>query len=194
MGQRGNASPPPPRPSLMHSKNYFVEIIQFLFYFLTKSIWNVFLRLLERLKCKILKPWSVPYPELFWSRYTGLGSQTQTPKLSKVLISGISFRHRLLSQSHESDVLSLFRMQNSQNFQGLCPWTPLGRAYSTLQTNQLHNGFSPRYACRKTGNPKKLLDTALMMVAVIYCCNNKVLAPPLLQIHRGPWSNKLRSS
>ena len=27
---------------------------------------------------------TVAYPELFWSQYTGLGSQTQTPKLSKV--------------------------------------------------------------------------------------------------------------
>ena len=111
-------------------------------------------------------PWflyfAVPYPELFWSRYTGLGSQTQTNKLSKVLISGMSFRQRSLSQSHESDVLSLFRMQNSQNFSGLCPWTPLGRAYSAPQTNQLQNGFSPRYAHRKTSTPKKLLDMAML--------------------------------
>ena len=47
--------PPSHHPSLMQSKNYFVEIIQFLFYSLTKSIWNVFLRLLERLKCKNFK-------------------------------------------------------------------------------------------------------------------------------------------
>ena len=104
---------------------------------------------------------SVPYPELFWSRYTGLGSQTQTPKLSKVLIPGISFHHCSLSQSHESDVLSLFTMQNSQHFLGFCPWTRLGRAYSASQTKQLHNGFSPHHAHWKTDTPKKLLDTAL---------------------------------
>ena len=56
-GAEGQCSPPPPCPSLMQSKNPFLEIIQFLFYFLTKSIWNMFLRLLERLKCKILKLW-----------------------------------------------------------------------------------------------------------------------------------------
>ena len=28
--------------------------------------------------------YTVPYPELFWSQYTGLGSQTPTLKLSKV--------------------------------------------------------------------------------------------------------------
>ena len=74
--------------------------------------------------------YSVPYPGLFWSWYTSLGLQTQTPKLSKVLISGLNFCHHSFWQSHESNVLSLFRMQNSQNFQGLCPWTPVGRAYS----------------------------------------------------------------
>ena len=47
-----------------------------------------------------------------------MGSETQTPKLSKVLISGVSFYHRSLPQSHESDVLSLFSMQNSQKFPG----------------------------------------------------------------------------
>ena len=104
----------------------------------------------------------MPYPELFWSRYTSLGSQTQTPKLSKVLISGVSFHHCSLLLSHETDVLSLFRMQNSQNFLGLCPWTPLGRACSAPQTTQLHNSFSPCYTCRKTGTPKKLLDMALI--------------------------------
>ena len=56
----------------------------------------------------------------------------------------------------------LFSMENSQNLLGLCPWTPLGTAYSTPQTPQLHNGFSPGYTCQKTGTPKKLLDTALL--------------------------------
>ena len=37
---------------------------------------------------------TVPYPELFWSWYTSLGSQAQTPKCSKVLISGVSFHQR----------------------------------------------------------------------------------------------------
>ena len=57
--------------------------------------------------------------------------------------------------------LDLFRMQNSQNFLGLCPWTPLGRDCNVPQTPKLYNRFSPHYAGRKTGTPKKLLDTAL---------------------------------
>ena len=103
----------------------------------------------------------VPYPELFGSQYTGLGSWNQTPKLSKVLLSGVSIRYRSLSPSHKSDVLSLFRMQNSQNFLELCTWTPLGRAYSAPQTTQMHNGFSPCYTCQKTSTPPKLLDMTL---------------------------------
>ena len=43
------------------------------------------------------------------------------PPNPQMLISGVSFHHRLLSPSHESDVLSLFRMQNSQNFWGFVP-------------------------------------------------------------------------
>ena len=112
------------------------------------------------------KTFSVPYPELFWSRYTVLGSQTQTPKLSKVLISGISFRHHSLSQSQWEQCFELFRMQNSQNFPVLCPWTPLRRAYSAPfhQTPQMHNGFSPCYACRKTGTLKKLMSFSRILL------------------------------
>ena len=54
----------------------------------------------------------------FWNRYTGLGSQTQTPKLSKVLISGVSFHHRSLSQSHERDVLSYSECKIANIFWG----------------------------------------------------------------------------
>ena len=58
-------------------------------------------------------------------------------------------------------LLSLFRMKNSQNFLGLCPLTPLGRAYSAPQTTQLYNCFLTSVARRKTDTPKKLLDMAL---------------------------------
>ena len=67
----------------------------------------------------------VPYPELFWGQYTSLGFQTQTPidfwcKLSSLfVVAGPQW------QSFEQ-----FRMQNNQQFPGLCPWTPLRRAYS----------------------------------------------------------------
>ena len=51
----------------------------------------------------------------------------------------------------------LFRMQNSQNFPTLCPWTPLGKAYSPSappsKTPQLQNGFSLHNTCKKTSTP-----------------------------------------
>ena len=50
------------------------------------------------------------------------------PKLSKVLISGVSFRHHSSSQGHESDVLSYSECKLAKIFQGF--------AYSAPQTPQ----------------------------------------------------------
>ena len=58
----------------------------------------------------------VPYPELFWGQYTSLGSQTQTP-----LISGVSFHHCLLSQGHNSYLLSYSECKITNIFQGFAP-------------------------------------------------------------------------
>ena len=106
----------------------------------------------------------VPYPELFWSQYTDLGSQIQSPKRSKVLISGISFRQRSLSQSQESDVLSYSERKIAKTFQGFVPGSYWGGFAEPPQTPRLHNSFSPHYARRKTGTPKKLLDMALYAI------------------------------
>ena len=106
---------------------------------------------------------AVPYPELFWSQYTGLGSQTQTSKRSKVLISGVSLHQCSLSQSQESDVLSYSECKVAKNFQGFTPGLHWGELTALTQTPRLHKGFSSHYARRKTGNPKKLLDTALVL-------------------------------
>ena len=62
----------------------------------------------------------------------------------------------------------LFRMQNSQKFPGFCPWTPLGRA-STTPDSPPAQWLSSRYACQKTGTPKKLLDGAL--ISQEHCTN-----------------------
>ena len=105
---------------------------------------------------------TVPYPELFWSLYTSLGSQTQTPKRSKVLISGVSFGQHSLSQSQESNVLSYSECKIAKNFQGFTPGPHWGGPTALPQTPQLHNSFSHHYTCQKTGTPQKLLDTALI--------------------------------
>ena len=76
------------------------------------SFWTVF--------CPFT-PYTVLYPELFWSQYTSLGSQTQTLTCSKVLISGVSFRQHSLLQSQESYVLSYSECKIAKNFQGFTP-------------------------------------------------------------------------
>ena len=101
-----------------------------------------------------------------------MGSQTQTPKRSKVLISGVSFRQRSLSQSQESDVLSYSERKITKNFQGFAPGPHWGGLTAPSQNPQLHNGFSPCYARRKTGTPKKLLATALTSYSNLKFHNN----------------------
>ena len=97
-------------------------------------------------------------------QYTPLGSQTPTPKRSKVLISGVSFRKRSLSQSQKSDVLSYSEPKIAKNFQGFATGPHWGGLRALPQTPRLHNGFSPHYTRWKTGTPKKLLDTALLCI------------------------------
>ena len=82
---------------------------------------------------------SVPYPELFWSQYTSLGSQTQTPKCSKVLISGVSFRQCSLLQSQESDVLSYSDCKIAKHFQGFAPGPHWRGLTAPPQTPWLHS-------------------------------------------------------
>ena len=105
----------------------------------------------------------MPDPELFQSWYTGLGSQTQTPKHSKVSISGVSFCQRSLSQSQESDVLSYSECKIAKNFQGITPGPHWGGLTVPAQAPRPHKGFSSCYTCQKTNTPQKLLDTALVM-------------------------------
>ena len=88
----------------------------------------------------------VRYPQLFWSQYTSLESQAQTPKLSKSLISGVSFRHHSLSQSHESKVLNYSEYKIAKIFHGFTsgshrgrlttppPWLPSCKTFFLLAT------------------------------------------------------------
>ena len=84
---------------------------------------------------------SVPYTELFWSRCTSLGSQTQTPKCWKVLNSSVSFHQHSLSQSQESDILSYSECKIAKNFQGFTPGCHWGGVTAPPQTSQMHNSF-----------------------------------------------------
>ena len=66
--------------------------------------------------------------------------------------------HTLVPQHVEPQegCFELLRIQNRQNFPGLCPWTPLGRAYSAPSR------LSSCTTVAGYGSPPKLLDTALI--------------------------------
>ena len=110
---------------------------------------------------------SVPYPELFWSWYTGLGSQTQTSKRSKVLISGVNFRQRSLSQSQESNVLRYLERKIAKKFPGFCPWTPLGRAYSAAPDSPAAQRFFSSLHSSKKWHPQKIAGYST--VSSVFC-------------------------
>ena len=104
----------------------------------------------------------MPYLELFWCWYTSLGSQTQTPKCSKVLISGVTFHQCSLLQSQESDVLSYSEHKIAKNFQGFPPGLHWEGLTVLSQTPQLHSGTQ-----------KNLLDMALQndhFLLIIWHC------------------------
>ena len=63
--------------------------------------------------------------------------------------------------SHESIVLSYSECKIAKMFYGFAPG-PHWEWLTVPKTPQLHIVFSPCYAHRKIGNPKKLLDTTLL--------------------------------
>ena len=50
----------------------------------------------------------------------------------------------------------LFRTQNSQKFPRFCPWTPLGRAYSTAPDSPVAQRFFSLLCSLKNQHPKKI--------------------------------------
>ena len=110
---------------------------------------------------------SVPYAELFWSQYTGLGSQAQTPKRSKVLITGVSFRQRSLSQSQESYVLSYSEPKIAKNFQRFTSGPRWEGLTVPPQTPRLHNGFFPSLCSSKNQHPQKIAGYSTVYICII---------------------------
>ena len=60
----------------------------------------------------------------------------------------------LLVIEPQEQYFELFRIKNRQKILGLCPLTPLWRAYSTPQTPYQSKSFSPRFVCQKINTPK----------------------------------------
>ena len=79
-------------------------------------------------------------------------SDLQTPK-------SVDFWCKLLSlfgfAEPQERCFELFRMQNNQNFPGLCPLTPLGRAYSTPRLPSCTRVFSLLCSSKNWHPPKK---------------------------------------
>ena len=98
----------------------------------------------------------MPYPELFWSRYIGLGSQNQTPKGSEVLIYGVSFHQHSLSQSQNSDVLSYSERRIGKNFQGFVPGPHWEGLTTPLPDSPAAQRFFSSLRSSKNRHPQKI--------------------------------------
>ena len=126
----------------------------------------------------------MPYPELFWSRYTCLGSQIQTPKFSKVLISGVSFRHHWLSQSYESDVLSYSECRKTKLFRGFASGPHWG-GLTTPPDSPVAQRFFSSQRSSKNQHPQKIAGNG---TEGIYNSNNitwKFLAKQMILQNKG---------
>ena len=131
---------------ILFSLNIFVLIVLvFCPYIFTKIVWKIYENEILYFKpfCYSDFPFlSVWYPELFWDRYSSLGFQTQTSKLSKVLISGVSFHHCSLLQSHKSNVLS----------------------YPECKIANISRGFAPECHWRGVTVPPRLMNCTMVFL------------------------------
>ena len=98
--------------------------------------------------------------------------QSGIPNTNPQMLESVAFWCKLSSTFLVAEprerCFELFRMQNSQKFPGFFTPGPHWGGLTVLpQTPQLHNGFSPCYTRRKSGTPKKLLDTALMFKHIL---------------------------
>ena len=147
-------------------------------------------------------------PELFWSRYTGLWSQAQTPKLSKVLISGVSFHHRSLLHSHESNVLSYSEFKMTKVFWGFAPGPYWGSFTLPPDSPAAQRFFSSLCSLKNWHPPRKLLDMALIrshsdvklncrikylnyvvITLILYWCNIRLAAINFQVLNLAIWFN-----
>ena len=86
--------------------------------------------------------------------------------LKSVKINSFKNRHMTVHEPRKH-CFELFRMQNSQNVLGLCPWTPLGMAYSAKDSPAAYCFFS-LLCSSKNWQPQKTAgyDTANLSQAM----------------------------
>ena len=66
----------------------------------------------------------------------------------------------------------LFKTQNSQKFPGFCPWTPLGRAYSSAPDSPAAQLFFSSLHMSKNRHPQKIAGYSIVLVCqlVVVVC------------------------
>ena len=119
-------------------------------------IWYWYYQLLGHLLQIIALLLTVPYPELLWSQYIGLGSQTQTHKTLKSLDFWSKLSSTFLVTEPREWCFELFRMQNSQKFPGFHPWTPLGSTCSTTPDSMAAQQFFSLLCSSKNQHTPKI--------------------------------------
>ena len=82
------------------------------------------------------------------------------PNSNPQMLKSVDFWCKLLSTFHVAEsreqCFELFRMQNSQKFPGFCPWTPLGRDYSTTSDSLALQWFFSSLHSSKNRHPQKI--------------------------------------
>ena len=100
-------------------------------------------------------------PELFWSRYTGLGSQIQTPKFLNVRLVLYLFNVKhclslfIVTDSHENNVLSTTECQIAKIFRGFAPGPHWGGLTAPFQDPPAAMRFFSSLHSSKNRPPQK---------------------------------------
>ena len=145
------------RQNLPLVRNY-VLIVTFVLHW---KLWKVIDKAANWAKSFSSVLFTAAYPELFWSQYTGLGSQTQTPKLSKVQ----KLIHlKIDNDRHRATKAMLLGIQNAKQlkFAGALRLGPTGESLQYPPDSPAAKWVFSSLCFLKNWHPKKWSDTALI--------------------------------
>ena len=98
------------------------------------------------------------------------------PNSNPQMLISVDFWCKLLSMFLVSELteqcFELFRLQNSQKFPGFCPWTPLGRAYSTTLDSLAAQWFFSSLCLSKNRHPPKIAGYSTDQSGTLYQLSN----------------------
>ena len=94
------------------------------------------------------------------------------PNSNPQMLISVDFWCKLLSMFLVAELrercFELFRLQNSQKFPGFCPWTPLGRAYSTTPDSLAAEWFFSSLCLSKNRHPQKIAGYSTDQSGTLY--------------------------